>query len=140
MYELFKALHLISIICWMAGLLYLPRLFVYHCSAEPGSPTDLTFRTMEYKLFHYIMQPSMFASYFTGLTISWILEWGNLIKPYFHAKALCLVLMTAVHFWLLITLRRFAKGENRHSHILYRVINEVPAVLMVIIVLLVKLH
>ncbi|MDZ5760946.1 CopD family protein [Lyticum sinuosum] len=140
MYELLKALHLISIICWMAGMLYLPRLFVYHCSADIDSKMDKTFQTMEYKLFHYIMQPSIISSYATGLFLSSILQWANFSKPYFHWKAAFFLIMTVMHCWLLITLNKFAKGENKRSHVFYRIINEIPSVLMILIVLLVKLH
>lgn len=140
MYQFLKALHIISFICWMAGLLYLPRLFVYHCGTTQGSEMDHTFQTMERKLFWYIMQPSMVATFITGVSLLWILEWAGLKQGYFHGKACCLLGLTGMHFWFLAILRDFSAGRNQRQHTFFRVLNEIPTILMIIIVMLVKLH
>lgn len=128
-----KAAHIISIICWMAGLLYLPRLFVYHANAVANGEADVTFKTMEYKLYYYIMHPSMLASYAFGGAMLMVQQ---PIPIYFHGKIVCITLLTISHFMMGKYRRDFAEGENSKSSKYFRFFNEVPSILMVIIVYL----
>jgi len=135
MYEWIKAFHIIAVIAWMAGMLYLPRLFVYHCEALAGSPQSETFKVMERRLLKAIINPAMIATWLLGLWLVWEgrLYWA----PWFHAK-LCLVLvMSAIHGLYVRYVRDFANDRNRHSQKFYRIINEVPTLLMIGIVILV---
>lgn len=134
-YPWLKALHVISVIAWMAGLFYLPRLFVYHVEAvEAGGATDALFVTMERKLFRLIMTPAMVASWLFGLTLvltPGVVDWG-LAWPW--VKAAAVLAMTGFHFWLGGRRVAFAAGANRLPGRSYRVMNEVPTLLMVAIV------
>ena len=134
MYLWIKALHVIAIISWMAGLLYLPRLFVYHAEAGPG-PLAQTFKVMERKLYRFIMTPAMSVAWLTGAFLAF--ESGALAAPWFHAKGALVILMTAAHFHDGVLLRRFARDENTHGSRYYRILNEVPTLLMIAIVVLV---
>lgn len=129
-----KALHIISIICWMAGLLYLPRLFVYHVAAEKGSPQSETFKIMERRLLYYIMNPAMVASWlFGGLMI-----WANpslFSQGWFHVKLTAVILMTITHKLMIFWTKKFARDENKKSDKFYRWWNEAPTILMLIIVI-----
>jgi protoporphyrinogen IX oxidase len=132
-----KALHVISIIAWMAGLLYLPRLFVYHAAEPAGSPASETFKVMELRLFRYIMIPAMLASYLFGIWM--IVELGSSAwaMGWLHAKLVLVVMMTVMHEMMGMWRRRFAQDRNQHSQKFFRVVNEVPTLLMVGIVILV---
>lgn len=134
-YNWIKALHVISIIAWMAGLLYLPRLFVYHAQEEAGSKTSETLKTMERKLLKYIMNPASIAAWvFGGLML-----WANpalFQNGWMHAKLTCVVAMTAVHHVYAIWYKKFGRDENTKSHVFYRYWNEVPTILMIIIVIM----
>jgi putative membrane protein len=134
MYLWIKALHVVAVISWMAGLLYLPRLFVYHADAAPG-PLTQTFKVMERRLYRYIMTPAMSVAWLTGAFLAF--ESGALAAPWFHAKGGLAVLMTAAHFYDGVLLRRFANDANRHSSRYYRILNEIPTLLMIAIVVLV---
>jgi putative membrane protein len=137
MYLWLKALHILSFTAWMAGMFYLPRLFVYHAEAKPGSETSETFKTMEYRLLRYITTPAMIATLVFGI---WLAVEGNFWKaPWLHAKLTLVVLMLGVHGFLAGTVRRFGKDANTRSAKFYRIINEAPTVLLIGIVLLVVL-
>ena len=134
-YDWFKALHVIAIIAWMAGLLYLPRLFVYHCDAPKGSPQAETFKVMERRLLKAIMNPAMIASWALGL---WLAFQGSWFKAgWLHGKLLLVLALSAAHGFLAKTVRRFAADQNERPARFYRLINEVPTLLMVGIVVLV---
>lgn len=130
-----KALHVIAVISWMAGMLYMPRLFVYHCSAEIGSVQSETFKVMERRLYRAIMNPAMMVAWVAGLVIAW--EQGYFVVGWFHAKLAAVVLMTVIHVMLGRYVRDFAADRNTRSHKFYRIINEIPTLLMIGAVILV---
>ena len=135
LYPWIKSLHIISVVAWMAGLFYLPRLFVYH--VEQGSKSNevsSVFETMEYKLLRFIMNPAMIATWIFGLTMVFtpgIVDWG-MIWPW--SKAAAVIGMTWFHHWLAQRRKDFARGENIRTGRTYRLMNEVPTLLLVIIV------
>lgn len=135
-----KAFHVMSVISWMAGLFYLPRLFVYHAEqVRSGTETDRLFQTMEWKLYRFIMRPAMIATWLFGLALVFtpgIVDWSA-IWPW--AKGLSVVAMTGFHGWLGKRRRAFAAGNNHLTGRQYRLMNEVPTLLMIIIVLAVFL-
>jgi protoporphyrinogen IX oxidase len=137
MYEWIKAFHIIAVIAWMAGMLYLPRLFVYHCAAEPGSVQSETFKVMERRLLRAIINPAMIATWLLGLWLVWLGGW--MTAPWLHAKLALVIVMSGVHGMLARYVRDFAADRNRYSQRFYRIINEVPTILMIAIVLLVVL-
>jgi putative membrane protein len=128
-----KALHIIFVIAWFAGLFYLPRLFVYHAQAS-DAVSDERFKVMERKLYRGIMTPSMVLVVASGLGL-W-LGFG-IHGGWLHAKLALVALLLAYHFWMAKLLRDFARGANRRSHVYYRWVNELPLVLLVAIVILV---
>ncbi|MDH3472174.1 MAG: protoporphyrinogen oxidase HemJ [Rhodospirillales bacterium] len=129
-----KALHIIAVIAWMAGMLYLPRLYVYHCSAEAGSAQSETFKVMERRLLRAITNPAMIASWVLGLLLAAHLDaWG---EGWFLGKLALLLGMQLIHAGYARWRRHFAADQNRHSEVFYRVANEVPTVLMIGIVIL----
>lgn len=130
-----KAVHVIAIIAWMAGMLYLPRLFIYHCEAEPGSRQSETFKVMERRLLTIIINPAMVVSWALGLWLAYDGGWFG--AGWFHAKLALVLALSGVHGFLARWVRDFGADQNRHTQIFYRVINEVPTVLMIGIVLLV---
>lgn len=132
-YNWLKALHVIAIICWMAGLLYLPRLFVYH--AEAKAEAGEIFKIMERRLLKIIMNPAMIAAFLFG-TLMLAANPALMSEPWMHAKLGLVFLMAGLHGFFAGCVRKFANGRNVRSAKFYRIINEVPAVLMVIIVLL----
>jgi protoporphyrinogen IX oxidase len=135
MYEWIKALHVIAVISWMAGMLYLPRLFVYHCQAELGSKQSETFKIMERRLFKAIINPAMIVSWLAGLYLAWA---GQLFSAgWFHGKLLLVLILSGVHGMFSRYVKDFAADRNKHSEKFYRVINEVPTILMIGIVILV---
>lgn len=135
MYEWLKALHVLAIISWMAGLLYLPRLFVYHTGVVVGSEASETFKVMERRLLKAIMTPAMLVSWVVGLWIGW--QGGWFIAGWFHGKLALTVALSAVHGYLALGVRQFARDERRHGHKHWRVVNEIPTLLMLGIVVLV---
>jgi putative membrane protein len=135
MYEWAKALHVIAVISWMAGMLYLPRLFVYHCEAEIGSKQSETFKVMERRLLKAIINPAMVLTWILGLYLAWTGHWFS--AGWFHAKLTLVLLMSGVHGFLSARMRDFALDRNTRSQKFYRIINEVPTILMVLIVILV---
>lgn len=135
LYPWLKVLHVISMVSWMAGLLYLPRLFVYHAAAAPGSETAETFKVMERRLYRAIMMPALIATYASGILLA--LVPGVVEGGWFYAKLLLIAALTVVHFLLGAWRLAFAADRNRLSGRFYRVINEVPTLLMILIVVLV---
>lgn len=135
MYEWIKAFHIVAVIAWMAGMLYLPRLFVYHCKAPSGSTQAETFKIMERRLLKAIMLPAMIATWALGLVLA--VQGGWLSFGWLHAKLLLVVVMSGMHGWLSRLARDFATNRNTHSQKFFRILNEVPTILMIAIVILV---
>jgi putative membrane protein len=136
LYLWLKALHVISVISWMAGMLYLPRLFVYHTAAKPGSELSETLKIMERRLLRFIINPAMILSFVFGIAL--LAQNPDLLhQPFMHAKLGLVLLMTAVHGYLARCRKVFLRDENRHSTRFYRILNEVPTVLMIGIVILI---
>lgn len=129
-----KAIHIMAVISWMAGMFYLPRLFVYHCGAEPGSRQSETFKVMERRLLTQIINPAMVVSWALGLWLAW--DHGLYAVGWFQAKLVLVLLLSTLHGYLVHCVRQFALDRNQRSHVFYRIINEVPTVLMIGIVLL----
>ena len=134
LYLWFKALHVISIIAWMAGLLYLPRLYIYHCGVAAGSEASETFKVMERRLLHAIMNPAMIASYIFAVGMLW-LEPGWLRQPWMHIKLLLVVALTIMHILEARWRQDFAADANLRPTRFYRIANEVPTLLMMGIVI-----
>jgi protoporphyrinogen IX oxidase len=134
-----KALHVLAIISWMAGLLYLPRLMVYHTETPVGSSEDERFKVMERRLLKAIMTPASVVALVTGLWIGWVNGYfeGFSGQLWFWVKLLAVLLMFAAHGRLSRHVREFAGGERKHTQRYYRILNEVPTVLMVVIVVMV---
>jgi protoporphyrinogen IX oxidase len=130
-----KAFHVISVIAWMAGMLYLPRLFVYHCEAEVGSKQSETFKVMERKLLKAIINPAMILTWVLGLWLVWYAGWHK--AGWFQAKFVLVLILSGIHGMLTRYWRDFAHDRNTKSQRFFRIINEVPAILMVGIVILV---
>jgi len=136
-YPWIKALHVIGVIAWMAGLLYLPRLFVYHCEVAAGSTEDRRFQIMEARLFRLIMNPAMIATYLFGgglLSIPGIVDWS---LGWIYIKLAGVVVLTGLHHAMGKWRKAFAAGENRHSKRFFRLMNEVPTLALVVIVIMV---
>lgn len=134
MYDWIKAFHIVAVISWMAGMLYLPRLLVYHCAALPGSEQSETFKLMERRLLKIIINPAMIATWILGLWLAW--SGGFFSAAWLHLKLLLVLVLSGVHGFLAHWVRDFASDRNRHSEKFYRAINEVPTVLMIGIVIL----
>lgn len=135
MYEWIKALHVVAIISWMAGLLYLPRLFVYHVAAAPGSEQSETFKVMERRLYRAIMTPAMIVSWVAGLYLIWAGGW--ILSGWMHGKLALVLALTATHGLMGGWRRDFAEDRNARPSKFFRIWNEVPTLLMVAIVILV---
>jgi len=131
-----KAFHVISVIAWMAAMLYLPRLYVYHCRVAAGSEADGLFKTMEVKLLRAILNPAMIAAWLFGILML-VANPALLSQPWMHVKLTAVVILSALHGFMARWRKDFVNATNRHSERFYRVMNEVPAVLMVIIVIMV---
>jgi putative membrane protein len=134
LYPWIKAMHIIAVIAWMAGMLYLPRLFVYHCVADPGSKQSETFKVMERRLLTLIINPAMVATWALGLWLAW--EASLFSAAWLQAKLALVVAMSAMHGFLSGCVRTFAEDRNRRSQKFYRIVNEVPTALMIAIVIL----
>lgn len=134
-YLILKAVHVIAVISWMAGMLYLPRLFVYHADAAPGSEASETFKVMERRLVRAIMTPAAVAVWLLGLTLA--ITGGLFQEHWFHVKLLLVVAMTATHIQLMRLQRAFAADRNTRPARYFRILNEVPTLLMIGIVVLV---
>ena len=139
-YLLFKSIHLIAVISWMVGLLYLPRIFVYHSEALKNNKSEdmmFTFKIMERRLFIYIMNPAMIVSWIFGLLLVYTIGVGNIVFIWFQLKLCFVVLLTIYHFFLFQCLMKFAENSNTYSSKFYRIINEIPTVLLIGIILVV---
>ena len=145
-YNLVRGLHILAVIAWMAGLLYLPRLFAYHTRAERGSTMDETFATMERKLLKIIMNPAMVATWILGLALIWIRSraygpgvWAPighfLALPWMSTKLAGVVFMTGWHHYLSVARKRFERGENARSERYWRMVNELPFLAAIVMVL-----
>jgi protoporphyrinogen IX oxidase len=137
LYLWLKAFHIIAVIAWMAGMLYLPRLFVYHADVPAGSPQSETFKVMERRLLKAIINPAMGATWLLGLALVWLGGWHT--APWMWAKFVLVLGMSALHGQFVRYWRGFEADRNRHSAKFYRIINEVVTVLLIGIVLLVVL-
>jgi putative membrane protein len=135
MYAWIKALHIIAVISWMAGMLYLPRLFVYHSVAEVGSKQSETFKVMEQRLLKVIINPAMIVTWLVGIYLAWAGHWYA--SGWLGVKFLLVLALSAVHGFFAGCVRAFAADRNRYDPKFYRIINEVPTVLMILIVILV---
>jgi putative membrane protein len=133
-YLYLKAFHIIAVVAWMAGLFYLPRLFVYHAAVKPGSEQSETFMVMERRLMNAIMTPAMIAAWLLGIALA--ISGGWFSAPWFHAKLVLVLAMSGLHGAMRVWLRQFAADNNRHTQKFYRIINEVPTALLVLIVIL----
>ncbi len=138
-----KAFHIISVICWFAGLFYLPRLFVYHAMAEQSDNTDdagaiARFKVMERKLYYGITMPAMIATWVTGALLLYMYAWTAYSSMgWLHAKITSVVLLTVYHFSMGYYYKCFRDNQNQHSHIFYRYYNELPTLLLLAIVIMV---
>ena len=136
-YLLFKSLHLISVISWMAGLLYLPRIFVYHAENSDDKKISGLFKIMEKKLYFYIMTPAMILSWIFGLLLIHSLGFQQLGQTWMVLKIIFVIFLSLYHFYLGKTLKQFKIDQNTHSHKFYRLINEIPTILLILIVFVV---
>jgi protoporphyrinogen IX oxidase len=135
LYPWLKALHVIAVMSWMAAMLYLPRLFVYHCDAEKGSVQSETFKVMERRLLRAIMNPAMIVSWVIGLWLAW--RGFQFLGAWLHLKILLVVLLSATHGYFSKAVRMFAEDRNDQPARHWRIMNEVPTLLMIVIVVLV---
>jgi putative membrane protein len=135
LYDWVKAVHVIAVISWMAGMLYLPRLFIYHCDAEPGSRQSETFKVMERRLLTIIINPAMVVTWALGLWLAY--EGGWFKAEWLHVKLALVIALSAVHGLMVRWVRDFGADKNQHTQKFYRIINEIPTVLMIGIVILV---
>ena len=136
-YLLFKSLHLISVISWMAGLLYLPRIFVYHAENTSEAKVSNIFKVMERKLFLYIMTPAMILSWLFGLLLIHSIGFYQLGQTWMVLKLIFVLILTIYHFYLGNILSQFKLNNNTHSHKFYRFINEIPTILLILIIFVV---
>ena len=136
-YLLFKSLHLISVISWMAGLLYLPRIFVYHAENNSEKKTSEVFKIMERKLFFYIMTPAMILSWIFGIILIHSIGFQQIGQTWMILKIVLVIILTLYHFYLGNILSQFKMDQNIHTHKFYRIINEIPTLLLILIVFVV---
>ena len=136
LYLLFKSLHLVAVISWMAGLLYLPRIFVYHSEANHDSQKDI-FKIMERKLYNYIMMPAMLLSWLFGVLLIHSLGFSVFKELWMQIKTIAVIILTYYHFLLGKYINDFAINDNKKSSKFYRVINEVPTIILIVVVFVV---
>ena len=139
-YLLFKSIHLIAVISWMAGLLYLPRIFVYHSESISNKKSEdlvSTFKVMERRLFIYIMNPAMIVSWIFGILLIYSVGIDNLSVFWLQLKLLLVIILTIYHFFLFYCLRKFTANINSYSSRFYRIINEIPTVLLIVIIFII---
>ena len=139
-YLLFKSIHLIAVISWMAGLLYLPRIFVYHSEAVQNNKSEdlmSTFKVMERRLFIYIMNPAMIASWIFGVLLIHTIGIDNFGFLWLQLKLLFVVILTIYHFFLFNCLRKFTENNSTYSAKFYKIINEIPTVLLILIIFII---
>ena len=135
-YLLYKSLHLISVISWMAGLLYLPRIFVYHSETKESFQSE-TFKVMEKRLYNYIMMPAMILSWLFGLLLIHSLSFSIFLELWMQVKIVAILILTYYHFYLGKLLRMFAINNNKKSSKFFRIINEIPTIMLIVIVFVV---
>ncbi len=136
LYLLFKSLHLIAVISWMAGLLYLPRIFVYHSEASHDSQKEV-FKTMERKLYNYIMMPAMLLSWLFGVLLLHSLGFGIFLELWMQIKLVAVIILTYYHFLLGKFLNDFSINDNKKSSKFFRIVNEVPTIILIVVVFVV---
>jgi putative membrane protein len=137
MYDWIKAFHIIAVIAWMAGMLYLPRLFVYHCDADAGSRQSETFKVMERRLLKAIINPAMIATWLLGLWLIWLMGWAGFRQAgWLHGKLVLVVAMTGLHGMFSRYVKDFAADKRRKTPKFYRIVNEAVTVLMILVVIL----
>ena len=136
-YLTLKALHLIAVISWMAGLLYLPRIFVYHAEKNSEINVSEVFKTMEFKLYNYIMMPAMILSWILGLLLISSIGFDHLSNYWLILKLIFAVILTVYHFFLGTCLNKFRRNENKLSSRFFRIFNEIPTLLLILIIFLV---
>ena len=136
LYPIIKSLHLIFVISWMCGLLYLPRLFVYHCKSKKNGELDESLKTMEAKLVKIIMNPAMIFSFIFGI---WLIHFIGFSGIWLHIKIFLVLIMAGFHGFLSKCRKKFSLGKNQYSEKFFRIINEIPALLMIAIIFLVIL-
>ena len=136
-YLTFKALHLIAVISWMAGLLYLPRIFVYHTENQEEKQINKVFKIMEFKLYNYIMMPAMILSWIFGLILIGSIGFEQLESTWLLIKLTLVVVLTIYHFFLGNCLYKFKNDENKYSSRFFRIFNEIPTILLILIVFIV---
>ena len=136
-YLTLKALHLIAVISWMAGLLYLPRIFVYHAEKSSEINVSEVFKTMEFKLYNYIMMPAMVLSWIFGLLLISSIGFDQLSNYWLLLKLIFVIILTFYHFFLGTCLNKFRRNENKFSSRFYRVFNEIPTLLLILIIFVV---
>ncbi len=137
MYLWLKAFHIIAVIAWMAGMLYLPRLFVYHAAARPGSELSETFKVMERRLLKLIINPAMIAAWLLGLALIWLMGRQAFVQAgWLHIKLVLVLVMSGLHGYFARLVKQFAADRNTWTPQFYRIVNEIPTVLLVLIVLL----
>ena len=139
-YLLFKSIHLIAVISWMAGLLYLPRIFVYHSEAIVNNRSEdlmSTFKIMERRLFIYIMNPAMIVSWIAGILLIHTTGMDNFGSFWLQLKLIFVIILTIYHFFLFQCLKKFAENNNSYSSRFYRIINEIPAAILIAIVFII---
>ena len=136
-YLTFKALHLIAVISWMAGLLYLPRIFVYHTENQDEKQINKVFKIMEFKLYNYIMMPAMILSWIFGLILIGSIGFEQLHSTWLIIKLALVVVLTIYHFFLGNCLNKFKNDENKYSSRFFRIFNEIPTILLILIVFIV---
>ena len=136
-YLLFKSLHLIAVISWMAGLLYLPRIFVYHSENMKSKEICVVFKTMERRLFNYIMTPAMILSWFFGLILISIIGFENLGLRWLQIKLVLIIFLTFYHFYLAVILANFKNDINKKTSKFYRWLNEVPTITLILVVFII---
>jgi protoporphyrinogen IX oxidase len=134
MYLWLKALHVIAVISWMAGMLYLPRLFVYHAASKPGSEQAETFKVMEGRLLKFIMTPAMIVTWLAGIALVVLGQWMG--SGWFHAKLALVLVMTVMHGLFSHWATEFAYDRNTHTQKFFRIVNEIPTILLIVIVIL----
>ncbi len=139
-YDLIRGLHILAVIAWMAGLLYLPRLYAYHTRAMPGSEMDVTFKTMERKLLSIIMTPAMIVAWILGLMLLWIrtdgfANPGLMLHAWLLTKLVGVVCMTGWQHFLSVNRRKFEQGKNVRTERFWRMVNELPFLLAIVMVL-----
>ena len=139
-YLLFKSIHLIAVVSWMAGLLYLPRLFVYHSESILNKKSEdliSTFKVMERRLFIYIMNPAMIVSWIFGVLLIYSIGLENFNSLWLKMKLLLVILLTVYHFFLFYCLKKFTEDIDSYSSKFYRIINEIPTILLILVILVV---